>query len=267
MQTQLTFRPTAGLSYQATYVLAKALTSCADQNCTNWANATNRTLDKTLQGSDRRHEFRVNGAWELPFGPNRKVLGGSHGVVARLVEQFQLSWILNMTSGSPINVGAINTYVGYSRPDIVGEFPRQGNAQMTATLPVYFTPGTYQNITDPQCATVTPLQGLQTACTPRAIVDNQGHVLLQNSTPGSIGNLGPSWVTGPGSFRFDMSMSKTMRITENKSVQLRLDARNVLNRPILGNPNLDINSASFGQIAATGVTGNRNFQAQLRFNF
>src|SRR5207253_2801970 len=53
MQTQVTFRPASGLSYQATYVLSKALTTCTDQNCTVWANATNRSLDKTLQGSDR----------------------------------------------------------------------------------------------------------------------------------------------------------------------------------------------------------------------
>src|SRR6185295_14133550 len=90
MQAQLTFRPTSGLSYQTTYVLSKALTACADQNCGLWANATDRSLDKTLQGSDRRHEFRVNGSWEMPLGPGRKLLGGSHGLVARLVEQFQL---------------------------------------------------------------------------------------------------------------------------------------------------------------------------------
>jgi hypothetical protein len=263
----LTLRPTSGLSYQATYIWSKALTTCADQNCTVWANATDRSLDKTLQASDRRHEFRVNGAWELPFGPNRLLLGNSHGVLARLVEQFQLSWIVNMTSGSPNNIGAINTYVGYGRPDIVGNFPHAGNAQMTGTLPLYYAPGAYQTVTDPQCAGVTPLQGLQTACTMRAIADAQGHILIQNAAPGKLGNLGASWVEGPGAFRFDMSASKTMKITESKSVQFRVDARNLLNKPILGNPNLDINSGNFGQIAATAVTGNRNFQAQLRFNF
>jgi hypothetical protein len=267
MQAQVTFRQSSGLNYQATYVLSKALTTCADQNCGTWANATNRSLDKTLQGSDRRHEFRVNGAWDLPIGPNKLLLRNSHGWVARLVEQFQLSWILNMTSGTPINIGGINTYVGYSRPDVVADFPHNGSAQMTATLPVYFAPGTYQTVTDPQCARVTALQGLQTACTLRAIADNQGRILLQNATPGRLGNLGASWVEGPGAFRFDMSASKTIRIAETKALQFRIDARNLLNHPILGNPNLDINNASFGQIAATGVTGTRNFQGLLRFNF
>jgi hypothetical protein len=267
MQAQLTFRPTAGLSYQTTYVWSKALTACANQNCTTWADATNRGLDKTLQGSDRRHEFRVNGSFELPIGPGRPLMRDSQGLLARLAEQWQLSWIVNMSSGSPLNIGAINTFVGYSRPDIVGDFPQQGTAQMTATLPVYFAPGTFQTVTDPQCASVTALQGTRTACTLRAIADAQGNVLVQNSTPGRLGNIGPSWVQGPGNFRFDMSLSKTLKITETKRLQFRADARNVLNHPILGDPTLDINSASFGQVAATGVTGTRNFQGQLRLSF
>jgi hypothetical protein len=275
LQAQLTFRPVSGLNYQATYVWSKALTNCPDQNCTVWANAANRSLDKTLQGSDRRHDFRINGGWELPFGPNRRLLSNSTGVLARLVEHFQLNWILNLTSGAPnslgpalpLATGATNTYIGYSRPNIVGDFPHQSEAKMTSTLPVYFAPADYRTITDPQCANVTPLQGLQTACTLRAIADAQGRIVLQNAAPGSFGNVGSSWVEGPGSFRFDMSMSKTIRVTESKTVQFRVDARNLLNHPILGNPNLDMNSGSFGQIAATGVTGNRNFQALLRFSF
>src|SRR5262249_22114412 len=156
-------------------------------------------------------------------GPKRFLFTNSHGVLARLAEQWQLSWILNMTSGAPDNIGGpgslINTYVGYSRPDIVGNFRHGGQAQMTRTLPVYFAPGTYQSVTDPQCANVTPLQGLQTACTIRAIADAQGHILLQNPAPGSKGNLGPNWIEGPGSFRFDLSMSKTIRMSETKTLQ------------------------------------------------
>jgi hypothetical protein len=100
-----------------------------------------------------------------------------------------------------------------------------------------------------------------------ALTDSQGRILLQTAAPGTLGNLGDGWLTGPGSFRFDMSASKTVRINETKSVEFRIDARNVLNHPILGNPGLDINSANFGQIAADGVSGTRNFQALLRFSF
>jgi hypothetical protein len=268
MQAQLTFRPAAGLNYQTTYVWSRATSACSNDNCTSWIDVLNRRLDRGLQNSDRRHEFRINGAWELPFGPNRFLLGKSHGILARLVDQWQLSWIVNMASGAPLNITTTNSYIGRQRPQIVGDFSRdQGNARMTAGLPNYFDAGTYRTLTDPQCASVTPLQGLQTACTLGALADSQGRILLQTPAPGTLGNLGDNWLTGPGSFRFDMSLSKTVRIRETKSVQFRVDARNILNHPILGNPSLDINSANFGQIAPDGVTGTRNFQAQLRFSF
>ncbi|MBI2150294.1 MAG: hypothetical protein HYU27_06780 [Acidobacteria bacterium] len=247
---------------------SKSISGCANSTCTSWVNVLNRSLDRSLQDSHRAHDFRINGAWELPFGPNRLLLGNSRGLLSRLAERWQLSWILNMTSGAPLSLSSTNTYIGSGRPQIVGPFPKdQGTATMTASLPVYFAPGSYRLVTDPQCANVTTLQATRTACTLGAIADSQGRIVLQHAGPGALGNLGENWIEGPGSFRFDLSASKTVRIGENKSVQVRMDARNILNHPILGNPNLDINSANFGQIPAGGVTGARQFQAQLRLNF
>ncbi|MBI2150929.1 MAG: hypothetical protein HYU27_10055 [Acidobacteria bacterium] len=253
---------------QGTYVWSKSISGCGNSTCTAWVNVLDRSLDRSLQDSHRAHDFRINGAWELPFGPDRMVLGGSSGVLARLVERWQLSWILNMTSGAPLSLSSTNTYIGSGRPRIVGPFPKdQGKATMTAALPVYFAPGAYRLTTDPQCANVTTLQATRTACTLGAIEDSQGRIVLQHAVPGTLGNLGENWIEGPGSFRFDMRASKTGRIGENKSVQVRMDARNILNHPILGNPNLNINNANFGQIPADAVTGARQFRAQLRFTF
>jgi len=115
---------------------------------------------------------------------------------------------------------------------------------------------------------VTTLQGLQAQCTNNALTDAQGNILLQHAAPGTLGTLGDRWIEGPGSFRFDLGASKTFNIDETKSVQIRVDARNVLNHPILGNPSLNINNAStFGQISGASVTGARQFQGQLRVTF
>jgi hypothetical protein len=46
---------------------------------------------------------------------------------------------------------------------------------------------------------------------------------------------------------------------------LRLDAINVLNRPNFGNPNVNINSTSFGRI--TAATGSRAFTINTRVSF
>ena len=57
-------------------------------------------------------------------------------------------------------------------------------------------------------------------------------------------------------------------MSESKSFQIRLDATNILNHPGVGNPSLDINSATtpFGQI--TNKDGSkREFRGSLRLNF
>jgi len=70
----------------------------------------------------------------------------------------------------------------------------------------------------------------------------------------------------PGTWSFDASASKTFRIGESRSAQLRVDANNVFNHPTPANPNLNVNSdAPFGEI--TTKNGRRTFQASLRLNF
>jgi hypothetical protein len=138
---------------------------------------------------------------------------------------------------------------------------------MTDGLPRYFPAGAYRIVSDPQCNSVTALQGTAGACTLRAVADAQGSIVLQHSQPGTLGNLGANWLRGPGRFNFDLSASKTVRIDETKSIQVRVDAHNVLNKPLLGNPNLNMNSADFGQIPASQVFGTRQFQGMLRFSF
>jgi hypothetical protein len=62
-------------------------------------------------------------------------------------------------------------------------------------------------------------------------------------------------------------LSKTFRITESKSLQIRVDATNVLNHPTPNAPNLAVSGTTdFGQISAKG-TQTRNFQGQVRFSF
>jgi hypothetical protein len=107
--------------------------------------------------------------------------------------------------------------------------------------------------------------GLDDAGKPR-----YGVIVLQNPKPGTQGNLGQSTFEMPGTFRFDANLSKNFKMTETKSLQLRIDATNVLNHPnpLPISPAISINSTTgdFGYLT-NSKTGNRQFQAQLRFNF
>jgi len=93
LQTQVTFRPTNGLSFQSTYVWSKGLASAT----TGFLNPVDRSLDRTLQASHRTHDFRTNGSFELPIGPNKLLLSNSSGWLARIVERWQLTWIAKVT--------------------------------------------------------------------------------------------------------------------------------------------------------------------------
>ena len=68
-------------------------------------------------------------------------------------------------------------------------------------------------------------------------------------------------------------MSKSVKISETKTMQFRLDALNVLNHPepstAAANFITDINNANFGLITGANAksTLRRQLQAQLRFLF
>jgi hypothetical protein len=87
-----------------------------------------------------------------------------------------------------------------------------------------------------------------------------------NPVPGKQGTLGLTTVEALGPIRFDANLSKTFQISENKSLQIRIDATNVLNHPTPPAPELDINDDNFGYLIGD-KTGGRSFQGRLRLNF
>jgi hypothetical protein len=236
-------------------------------------------LNKSLLGFHRTHAFLTNGTYELPFGPNRPFLGRAPGLVQRFVERWQLGAIFTRISGPPLTITApiatitqpFNTPVAgqppvcvVCTPNVVGDFPKSsGEVTKVANGVIYF-PGTRQ-ITDPSFGAVSALNALNGAFSNKAIMDSQGRILLANPEPGQIGSLGMKWVEGPASLGLDMNLIKRVRIMETKEFEFRLDAVNVLNHPVFGNPETNINSLSFGRI--TTATGNRRFNIGLRLNF
>jgi hypothetical protein len=113
----------------------------------------------------------------------------------------------------------------------------------------------------------TTTTGLRSFCTLQAITNTStGAILYQNPRPGRRGTAGLRTVSLPGSWSFDAAMSKTLRITESKTFQIRLDATNILNHPGVNNPTLSINSADFGLITAKDDS-KREFRGSLRLNF
>ena len=94
---------------------------------------------------------------------------------------------------------------------------------------------------------------------------------IQQPTPatraGETGNTGRNFFRGPGQFNLDMALIKRTAIHERWNLELRADATNLTNSPGFGFPTAVANSATFGRIRDTLVSGSRKFQLGVKLHF
>jgi hypothetical protein len=82
---------------------------------------------------------------------------------------------------------------------------------------------------------------------------------------GTIGNVGRGSVRGPGTWQFDVSLSRTFQVREEQRIEFRAEAFNVTNSVHWGNPVTNLNSGNFGQI--TSASDPRIMQFALKYIF
>ena len=72
---------------------------------------------------------------------------------------------------------------------------------------------------------------------------------------GTFGNLASSNLNGPGFLQIDMSLSRSFRIREKKTLELRAEAYNVPNRLNAGLPGSALNSPSTFGVITSDISG------------
>jgi hypothetical protein len=238
-------------------------------------------LQRGVETFHRRQAFSAFGAWDLPFGGNKRFVNGGPNFLQRIVEGWQVSSIFNWSTGAPLGFNAgngLNSTVTYRQTlaaqnsgatadqvntaDLVGKLPDFGQVKVRNGYVEYFS-----NLKT-QLAPVPNFGGNATVAgrfTNQVVVDSAGNIVLQNPGPGSTGNTSFRWFEGPANLRMDAALTKRFRIDERKSFTIRADAVNFLNHPVWGNPNTDINSNGFGRI--TTATGNRRITVGARIDF
>jgi hypothetical protein len=265
LQLAITKGLSHGFATQTTYTWSRALGE-SDGNIEKlYLDVFNRSRDKSLLGFHRTHDIRSNGTIELPLGPGRALFGNAPGLVSRLIERWEMGAILSYTSGAPLTITSLNTFTGASNtPDMVGQFPKNSGKVTRIVNGITYFPDLVQ-VPDPSRATVTTLQGLNAQNNLFAIADSNGKIVLQNAAPGTFGNMGLKWIEGPRRLGLDLDLVKRVRLSEAKTLELRVDAVNVLNHPQFINPVLGLQQANFGRI--TDATGNRQFTFNARLSF
>jgi hypothetical protein len=259
LQTHVSKRFSQGLTGQVSYTFSKALGLDSTTNNEIIRDPRNIAGSKGVLSSDRTHVIASNGSYDLPFGRNRLLFKNAPGWADRIIGGWQLSSIAQWQSGAPLhfitplgqNVGpynaTINTY------DQVGPVP-QGQLVKGNNYVSFFPTLTTQRAPVPGFGGDPSLPGVFTN---QIVVDSSGKTVFQNADPGRVGNMTyyASNVRGPGMLTFNAALTKSIRITEGKTFTLRVDAVNVLNKPQWGNPNVNVNGATFGRI--TTVVGNQ----------
>ena len=271
-----------------------------DVSFTNWTvSSDGRTYTFNLRqnvsfsNGDQLNAYQV---W-LQMYATYYLTGNSSGWLARVLEDWQTSWIVNLSSGGPASLTAQNMLYGRGVPDQVAAFDFKGGSKVrwgffpSATGQLngsYFEPGSFKTVRDPQCAAVAG--NLQSLCTLQALADaTSGQVILQNPVPGTRGNVGLNTLEYAGTWRADMALAKRIRIRENLRATIRMDAKNVFNHPqpgvygvgfgsspLVGGSNLNINSADpFGFVPTKGASipnspdfqDARQFELKIRLDF
>jgi hypothetical protein len=263
-QSILTKRMSNSVYGQFSYTFAKALGD------TGVRNQRNRQLSKSRVNLDRTHIVKMNGTWDVPFGPNQRFLANAPSVVQRIVEGWQISPVFSFQSGAPLSFTSGLSTAGFrtageNTADLVGALPKDlGKVEKGNGFVQYFSGLSVRNAPVPAFGGDPTLPG---RFTNMIIVDSAGNTILQNPIPGSTGNLASnlSGLDGPSDVRFDVALTKRIRIAESKTFEIRADAVNILNRPIWGNPNTAINSANFGRITTATGTRQITFNARVEF--
>jgi hypothetical protein len=289
MQAQVEMRPAAGFSFQLSYTWSKNLGNLGSAGYTDPRNLKG---DYTVLDSDRRHALTSYGTYELPIGPKKRYFSKSEGFLARVLESWQANWIATLAGGNPINVTGQTTLFGVGIPDQVGPFPfdkmgvywkdgsREGN-YFANSLKIVDDPQGNKDGSRSGFGIVTSKDNLNGAYSMTAIADANGSIILQNALPGTRGSFGFNRFYGPLTWNLDMSINKSVKISESKSVSVRIDSTNIFNHP---QPSGALNTAStriyyasppiatidttnpyFGTFATK--VGSRVFQARIRFSF
>jgi hypothetical protein len=233
LQTAVERRFSGGLAVLAGYTWSKAEETLLSQDGSG--------LEWALASYHVPHSLKLTWIYELPIGPGKAIDVG--GVLGKIVGGWTLSGIHRYRSGD-------NLIVFDSRLNGLG-YP----------IRVDVVPGAEKIIYGGGSADVrngTPYLNPQAFATPP---------LSTRGIPARVGTA-PAVLTdarGPGFFREDLGIMKRVSFG-SRSVEVRADVINLLNRAGVGNPRTDLADPNFGRIFGPRY-GSRQLQLSVRATF
>jgi len=234
LQATLTKRFSSGISFMTNYTWSHGIGFISGPFGSGGGHQNVRNLDADRGNSltDVRHRYVANWLYEMPFGKGKRFLGGGSGVVNSIVGDWQVGGVVTIQSGSPFTVTG-----GAGRPNRTCDGSLSSGERSVSR---WF---------DASCF---PL--------PAPVPDTVAGGVY---TP--FGNSGTSILTGPGINTWDISLFKSIRVTESKRFEYRAEFFNAFNHSQFLNPNSAILQGTTAQILAARPS--RQIQMALKFVF
>ena len=232
-------RLSRGLTYSAAYTrstLKDTASSVFDASIltgplTNAAVADSFNLKRDYDYStgDIPHYVGASVVWDLPIGGGRAKQPG--GVPGMLTRDWSIAMLVTLQSGAPVAVTQPNSlgYAGFTtqRPNLVGD----------PTLP-----------SDER----TPTRWFNTAA-------------FATANQFSLGTASRNPVRGPSYRSVDLALMRLVRLGNDRAIELRAEAFNLLNTVNYGAPAATLGAANFGTI--TSALDPRVVQLAVKFTF
>jgi hypothetical protein len=262
MQAQLTRNAGRLSQWGLVYTWSKAMND-EDNGAGSGSNGTAFSYpqyfyrNRGLASYDRKNNLQFWGIYTLPFGNGQR--WASQGIAAAILGGFQLNGQLSHISGTPFSVtpsaSSINSPGNTEYAQLVAPYHQLGGHNRTpgnsaiSGGKAWFDPASFANPTEP---TYTPTQAPSDIASP------------------VFGNTTRNGFRGPGSTYINASVFRSFHVYRESAFQIRFEAFNVLNHPILTNPNTTVGGGTFGYITTFGGTSPsapRVLQFSGRFNF
>lgn len=218
LQLSLYRRIGKGITFGSEYMFSKGISTFAGAGESGYPqDVRNFEAERGVTDFDIRHVSTSYFVYELPFGKRGNYF--KEGIAAAILGGWELSGILSITTGRPVNVTISRPTNdlpdrnpnSVQRPNIVPGVPLRGNRNGNAG---WFNPAAF------------------------AI-----------PAIGTYGNAPRNALRGPGLVQFDTSLSRRISFTERYALDLRMDVFNVFNRVNYGNP-----SGNLGTVSGSGTT-------------
>jgi len=221
-------------------------------------NPFNAQRDMGNCDTDVRQAYIGSVVYNLPFFKDQR------GFLGHVLGGFTISSVVTIQGGIPFDIFDSGdrslTGAGGDRPNYLGGAVQFVDPRSNA---FYGATGNLNNFFDGvggQSASGCNASGV---CNPWFARVGSGPSVAQGA--GYYGNMGRNVFHGPGILNTDLSVSKSIRVTESQSLTIRGQAFNFFNHAQFLNPDGNINDTTFGEVLAD--RNPRLIQLSLQYRF